>query len=401
MSVRVVATLNVADSNCSPFEYHDNSPEIKWLDTRFSARLQEQLEDGDNLQAVYQLVTLLDRDYSDQRFSPFYNGATQRFVDTEKEPAWQEFHDSWFRHHGELIRKEPGLEVDFMRKSKVIEKQKLHEIYESCAKFDYAMVLTLRDLKAESKSQVFSRQTLNQFIIPKSQLRIAKMKLVCAFLQREHVDLMMIQEMGEGTQRAWIDMLDGHGYELITNTAGNTGIILRKNDTRYEIVKMPESDTELHRECITVRDSKSNILYMSVHFSSKSAVQANSKKNYENQWQAFGEYLETQLRHQTFASYVIGGDLNHHPVTKPAGMSMFPPSSNQPTTRKQRTTMQSQFRKINHLDEGCKDHIITNGSIECGSILTLSGPTDPSMLLPHQSHPCDHFISMAKVHLPQ
>jgi hypothetical protein len=392
LSSQVCATVNLADGNTSPYEYNDNSPEIAWLDKRFSSLLKENVSDVD---AMYTTINKLSKDYEDTRFSPFYNLMTESMVLSKTKPSWRSFLTVWNRNNKALLSADINLEALRVVKAKLSKPSELKPIYAALAKFDYVMMLALRDLQTYTYKgkKKFARITPRQFIESSASLRQGKQKMICEFLKRNNVTAMMVQE-AKGPTSVWNNILAPYGYKIIMNSSENTGCIVPISFVG-EVVPMPESDTKLHEESLIIVDTQTSIIYMSIHFNSKDAKKAGTPKNYENQWEFLCNFLK-QL--PSGVKYIIGADANHHPETTTRGMKMFPYTGDVSTTRKQRTSMQAQGHKVGKLDEGCKDHIITNfAKLKNGHVTMLTEGGDISKFLPNSNHPCDHFISIVEL----
>lgn len=382
-----IATTNVADGNTSPFEYNDNTPEIAFLDARFSAILTTLVSDVD---ATYTHVNRLSKDYQDARFSPLYNLFTESLILAKKQPSLSSFKRRWMAYHRALLLADPSLEAFQYQKSKLdisasADRVVMKDTLAALVVFDYAMLLTLRELST-ADIPAPARKTLRAFHESAVALRANKKQMIAEFLKHNNIDMFMLQEL-QGTPQEWNKVLRPHGYQIVMNAAKNTGIIIRKSKA-FTRVTFPTSDTKLHDEILVLNID--DVYYISAHLNSKDAKKAGTPKNYEDQWTFLCKWIPAG------AKYVIGIDANHHPSTI-RGMREFPSDATISTTRKQRTSMQAQQHKIAKLDEGCKDHIITNYRIRGGQIRMLTDGGNVERLLPNAEHPCDHFISFATI----
>jgi len=400
MKMLIVGTTNVADGNTSPFEYNDETPEIAFLDKTFTATLKTLVKDNHgSVDATYTHVNRLSKDYQDARYSPLYNLLTEPLVLAKKTPSLLSFKRKWMAHHRALLEADPSLEAFQYQKSKLDPTKKadraiMKATIAALVVFDYAMVLTMRELR--DAAGVGGRKTLREFHESAAAIRANKKQMLCDFMKSNAVDVFMVQEV-QGTTKEWNAVLGKGGHQIMLNAAGNTGIIVSKADAaKYERVDFPVTDTKLHDEILVLKAA--DTYYISAHLNSKDAKKAGTPKNYEDQWAFLCKWLKGLPKK---AKYVIGIDANHHPDFASASVSgtmhAFPADASTSTTRKQRTSMQAQQHKIAKLDEGCKDHIVTNKKIRQGEVRMLTAGGDTSRLLPNAEHPCDHFISFAKL----
>jgi hypothetical protein len=406
----IVGTTNVADGNTSPFEYNDETSEIAFLDNTFTAILKTLVKDNKgSVDATYTNVNRLSKDYQDERYSPLYNLLTEPLVLAKKTPSLLSFKRKWMANHRALLAADPGLEAFQYQKSKLDAAKKgdraiMKATLAALVVFDYAMVLTMRALR--DAVGVGGRKSLRGFHESAAAIRTNKKQMLCDFLKSNAVDVFMVQEV-QGTTKQWNAVLGKGGHQIVLNLAGNTGIIVSKADAaKYERVDFPVTDTKLHDEILVLKtrevaDSKAagiDTYYISAHLNSKDAKKAGTPKNYEDQWALLCKWIKALPKK---AKYVLGIDANHHPDFANASVSntmhAFPADASTSTTRKQRTSMQAQQHKIAKLDEGCKDHVVTNKRIRQGGVRMLTAGGDTSRLLPNAEHPCDHFISLAKL----
>ena len=60
--------------------------------------------------------------------------------------------------------------------------------------------------------------------------------------------------------------------------------------------------------------------------------------------------------------------------------------------------MQVQLNKANVVAKKCRDHLITNGTIDDERVVTISGKKQSEdSLLPNEDHPYDHLVVSATI----
>jgi len=138
-----------------------------------------------------------------------------------------------------------------------------------------------------------------------------------------------------------------------TSCLGNTGKVVEG----MSFITL--GDTFLHEEvCVLKVD---NVIYISAHFSSKKKMDSFKEnktphKNMDDQLFVL-KYFITQMTAEGF-KVVVGGDFNQRLTEDSIGTHRLFPKIDTPTTCKERSGMQVQFKKINKKDSGSKDGIV-------------------------------------------
>jgi hypothetical protein len=117
------------------------------------------------------------------------------------------------------------------------------------------------------------------------------------------------------------------------------------------------------------------------------------------------ETLRTIKAEHPFLKIVIGMDANH--FIEGANLmdadgatqlfSIFPATEERPTTVKERTFLQAQFKKAGVRVSEVKDEIVTTNQILESHIEKANGEESLGESLPSDTHPYDHYIVRAVI----
>jgi exonuclease III len=186
-------------------------------------------------------------------------------------------------------------------------------------------------------------------------------------LREEPRTVFFLQELNPIVIQTLMINLAGLAFKISYNDDGTTAIIspttsgtpLEEEEIAFHL---RVGDTFLHEEICILRVDFTMLI--SVHFSSKTKEDAFKEnktphKNREDQLFVLKMFVK-EMTAQGF-TVVVGGDFNQRLTEESAGTKKLFPQLATSTTCKERSALQSQFKKINKKDLGSKDCILIFG----------------------------------------
>ena len=206
-------------------------------------------------------------------------------------------------------------------------------------------------------------------------------------LREEPRTVFFLQELNPDVIQTLMINLAGLAFKISYNALETTAIIYPTsglhigNIIQQFLFHLVVGDTFLHEEVCVLRFD--NTIFISVHFSSKSKEQAFKEnktphKNKEDQLFLLKMFVN-EMTSQGFR-VVVGGDFNQRLTEESAGTKKLFPQLATSTTCKERSALQSQFKKINKKDLGSKDCILIFGDdddSEEAALVVIVAPTPP------------------------
>ena len=396
----IVATLNVASSNISPFEFHKN-PLVKKCSDVFLTFVKKLAESSKKMyESIYKNVSEVDRFLNSKRFSLLYNKLAAKFV-TNQSLTFENFREEWFACYDKLLVDDTKLLKTLHEKSKVVAKdgnvdlKKFSAILDDVCLFDWAAVLTFREFPEALEEH-------------SKQIQAALPRLIVEYCDKNDINALFLQELNDDLC-ARLAQVSGK-YKLFTNKDQNTGILIPlKYASNYRVfdgMKDFVSKTEVHKELLILQDVVNGTYLVCAHLSAKSranTITAENKegnpKNYDDQFKALLIYLKS------LGEVILGIDANHFPEELESYNILnrvipLPNTSKVITTDKCRTYMQPQLDKADKPVRAAKDLIlIINAKQDFEDALVFVQQLSGSDLasLPNQDHPCDHYAVIAKI----
>lgn len=371
----------------SILEFYNGEKKLKDASDFLLNLLQSKMSQTE-LKAFYDSCSIVERKFKTERGSIAYS---TQFLDMiyDTDITEEQYISEAFKIFNQLILIDDNLEKNLMKVGKFQSTEQLFEVLTNLFRFDYYCAKAVIQFYTKEEIVLLharAKESLQEKLRLTSELIIGSDGLVICCLQE--------------VTRSFCDMLQSHiGSDFVVKmNVDETTAIVHSSNIITEQIEFPEDATELRKEILVLK-TIDDVIIISGHFSSKKKadVKDGILKNHNDQLVTFNTFLSS-LKTKGYAKIISGCDYNCQTTISPDGVTEFVqfdgeiPSGPISTCKKERTALQTQFKKINKLDCGSKDKISVSGlTIVSGCVTIMDGTLTDLPCLPTSSHPFDHY----------